>query len=179
MPRTQRCSLGRVSGITGARTATGRWAAVVCGVTERYFSMIENGKRSPSAGVLTRIAAELQVPVSALLGDEPPTGAPVTLTTAPDVAGALLGYGSTRAAGPPVGPVLLRERVEEAWRTWQKSDQRFTEIEEALPVLIADVEHSVRGLTARRATSRLGVTCSAWQLTSTGSCARTAAGPAV
>ncbi|MEV8400162.1 hypothetical protein [Streptomyces niveus] len=68
----------------------------------------------------------------------------MTLMTAPDVAGALLGYGSTRTAGPPVGPVLLRERVEEAWRTWQKSDQRFTEIEEALPVLIADVEHSVR-----------------------------------
>ncbi|MCI3221997.1 helix-turn-helix domain-containing protein [Streptomyces sp. NP-1717] len=118
--------------------------AGLCGVTERYFSMIENGKRSPSSGVLTRIAAELQVPVSALLGDEPPAKAPVTLTTAPDVAGALLGYRSTRAVGPPVGPVPLRERVEEAWRTWQKSDQRFTEIEEALPALIADVEHSVR-----------------------------------
>ncbi|MFC8830130.1 helix-turn-helix domain-containing protein [Streptomyces sp. NPDC057137] len=117
--------------------------AGLCGVTERYFSMIENGKRTPSPGLLTLIAAELQVPVSALLSDEPPTRATASLTTNPDVARALLGYGSARP-GPAVGPAALRERVEEAWRTWQKSTERFTEIEEVLPVLIADVEHSVR-----------------------------------
>ncbi|MFB8347891.1 helix-turn-helix domain-containing protein [Streptomyces niveus] len=117
--------------------------AGLCGVTERYFSMIENGKRTPSHEVLARIAAELQVPVSALLTDEPLAKATTSLTTAPDVAGALLGYGSTHT-GPAVGPAALRERVEEAWRTWQKSAERFTEIEEVLPALIGDVEHSVR-----------------------------------
>ncbi|MFC8079563.1 helix-turn-helix domain-containing protein [Streptomyces sp. NPDC057307] len=117
--------------------------AGLCGVTERYFSMIENEKRTPSPGLLTRIAAELQVPVSALLSDESPTRATASLTTSPDVARALLGYGAT-SPGPAVGPAALRERVEEAWRTWQKSSERFTEIEEVLPVLIADVEHSVR-----------------------------------
>lgn len=117
--------------------------AGLCGVTERYFSMIENGKRTPSPKLLTLIAAELEVPVSALLSDEPPAKAAVSLTTAPDVVRALLGYGST-CTGPVVGPAALRERVEEAWRTWQISGERFTEIEEVLPALVADVERSVR-----------------------------------
>lgn len=123
--------------------------AGLCGVTERYFSMIENGKRTPSPKLLTRIAAELDVPVAALLSDDSPPKDTTSLTTAPDVARALLGYGSTRT-GPVVGPAVLRERVEEAWRTWQTSAERYTEIEAALPALVVDIEHSVR---AHRASS--------------------------
>ncbi|MFJ2648292.1 helix-turn-helix domain-containing protein [Streptomyces sp. NPDC087420] len=117
--------------------------AGLCGVTERYFSMIENGKRVPSPKLLTRIAAELDVPVAALLADKSPAKAAASRTTAPDVAHALLGYGSTRT-GSPLGPAALRTRVEEAWCTWQTSTERFTEIEAVLPALVADAEYSVR-----------------------------------
>ncbi|WP_037895431.1 helix-turn-helix domain-containing protein [Streptomyces sp. Tu 6176] len=117
--------------------------AGLCGISERYLSMVENGKRTPSPKLLARIAAELDVPVAALLSDDPPAKATPSLSTAPDVAKALMGYGSTRSA-PAVGPAELRERVEGAWRIWQASAERFTEIEPLLPELIADIEHSVR-----------------------------------
>ncbi|MFI6701635.1 helix-turn-helix domain-containing protein [Streptomyces sp. NPDC050509] len=134
--------------------------AGLCSISERYLSMIENGKRTPSPKLLARIAAELDVPVAALLSDETPVKSPPSLTTAPDVARALMGYGSTRSA-PAAGPAELRERVETAWRVWQTSAERFVEIETMLPALIEDVEHSVRAhrtssdVTARRDILRL------------------------
>ncbi|MGW3498167.1 helix-turn-helix domain-containing protein [Streptomyces sp. NPDC001020] len=131
--------------------------AGLCEVSERYFSMIENGKRTPSPKLLTRIAAELDVPVGALLSDEPPRKAPPSLTTAPKVTRALMGYGSTRKDAA-AGPTELRERVEAAWRTWQTSEERFTEIETVLPALIEDVEHSIRAhRTSSDATARRDV----------------------
>lgn len=131
--------------------------AGLCGVTERYFSMLENGKRTPSAKLLSRIASELGVPVASLLSEEPPEPAKPRLTTAPDVARALMSYGSARSA-PAAGPADLRERVEAAWRVWQSSAERFSEIEPALPDLIVDVENSVRAhRTATDATARRDV----------------------
>ncbi|WP_030910146.1 helix-turn-helix domain-containing protein [Streptomyces sp. NRRL F-5126] len=117
--------------------------AGLCEVSERYLSMIENGKRTPSPKLLTRIAAELDVPVAALLSDEPPPKDPISLTTSPDVARALLGHTPTRAR-PVAGPTKLRDRVEDAWRIWQTSPERFSEIERVLPALIEDVEQSIR-----------------------------------
>lgn len=117
--------------------------AGLCGITERYLSLIETGKRTPSSDLLARLAAELGVPVAALLTDEPPPKNTEALNTAPDIARALMGYGSVRT-GPAAAPAVLRERVEDAWRTWQTSEERFTDVEEPLPALIADVEHAVR-----------------------------------
>jgi transcriptional regulator with XRE-family HTH domain len=117
--------------------------AGLCGITERYLSLIETGKRTPSPDLLARLAAELDVPVAALLSDEPPPKSTASLTTAPDIARALMGYGAA-LSGPAAAPAQLRERIEHAWRIWQTSQERFTDVEQLLPSLIADVEHAVR-----------------------------------
>ncbi|KOV62866.1 helix-turn-helix domain-containing protein [Streptomyces sp. MMG1121] len=117
--------------------------AGLCGITERYLSLIETGKKTPSPDVLARLARELGVPMSALLSDEPHPESGVSLSTVPDIARALMGYTGVRA-GAAVTPAELRDRVEEAWRTWQTSEERFSEVEQVLPQLIADVECAVR-----------------------------------
>ncbi|MEV5941069.1 helix-turn-helix domain-containing protein [Streptomyces sp. NPDC051994] len=117
--------------------------AGLCGISERYLSLIENGKRTPSASVLGRLAAELGVPVSALLTEHTPPEPAPPLTVEPAVARALMGYGPARSS-QPVEPAELRERVEQAWRIWQSSAARFTDIGAVLPALIEDVEHAVR-----------------------------------
>ena len=38
-----------------------------------YLSMVENGKREPKLSLITTLAAELDIPVTALLSQEPPT----------------------------------------------------------------------------------------------------------
>ncbi|MEV7908695.1 helix-turn-helix domain-containing protein [Streptomyces anulatus] len=45
--------------------------AGLCGITEEYLSQIERGLKIPSLPVLHALAAELGVPVSALLGETP------------------------------------------------------------------------------------------------------------
>ncbi|MFF4748863.1 helix-turn-helix domain-containing protein [Streptomyces sp. NPDC002514] len=117
--------------------------AGLCGITERYLSLIETGKKTPSPDVLVRLAAELDVPVAALLSDEPPRRGSVSLSTAPDIARALMGHGAARV-GSAATPADLRDRVEEAWRTWQTSEERFSDVETVLPRLIGEVEHAAR-----------------------------------
>lgn len=118
--------------------------AGLCGITERYLSMIENGQKTPSADVLSRPASELDVPIAALLSDSPGPEPVPTDRTAPDVARALMGYRRPPISTPVVPPADLRERVEQAWRTWQTSKERFTEAEATFPALIEDVEHALR-----------------------------------
>ena len=129
------------------RRASGRSQVVIaglCGITERYLQQIEAGRKVPSADVLARLPAELGVPIAALLAEEKPADQrTVPLTAAPAVARALMGYGPVGSSDPGT-PVELRERVERAWSSWQTSKGRFTEAAEALPGLIADVEHAVR-----------------------------------
>lgn len=117
--------------------------AGLCGISERYLSLIENGARVPSAAVLSRLAAELGVPVAALLTEHAPPEPQTPLTVEPAVARALMGYGLARST-QPAEPAVLRERVEQAWRIWQTSPTRFTDIAAVLPALIEDVEHAVR-----------------------------------
>lgn len=125
----------------GNRTQTA--IAGLCGISERYLSLIENGKRTPSADVLNRLAGELGVPVSALLAEDYVAEPAPPLTVEPAVARALMGYGPPTSQAPAT-PAELRERVEEAWRIWQNSKTRFTDIGAVLPLLIEDVEHAVR-----------------------------------
>jgi transcriptional regulator with XRE-family HTH domain len=117
--------------------------AGLCGITERYLQQIEAGQKVPSADVLARLAAELGVPLSALLAEDPVEEPSVPLTAAPGVARALMGYDRPRSAAP-ANPADLRERVEQAWRSWQSSKDRFTAAALVLPDLIGDVEHAVR-----------------------------------
>ncbi|MEU8690496.1 helix-turn-helix domain-containing protein [Streptomyces sp. NPDC048665] len=74
--------------------------AGLCGITERYLSLIETGKKTPSPDVLTRLARELGVPVSALLSDEPPAESGVSLSATPDIARALMGYKGAQPGRP-------------------------------------------------------------------------------
>ncbi|MFI8872528.1 helix-turn-helix domain-containing protein [Streptomyces sp. NPDC055243] len=117
--------------------------AGLCGITERYLSLIENGKKSPSPDLLGRVAAELGVTMAALLSDDPVPEAVPAITAAPSVARALMGC-TTPRSNQPVDPADLRARVEDAWRIWQTSKTRFTEAEPLLPALIADIEHADR-----------------------------------
>ncbi|MCC9707360.1 helix-turn-helix domain-containing protein [Streptomyces sp. MNU76] len=117
--------------------------AGLCGITDRYLEMIEAGSKVPSADVLARLAAELGVPVAALFTEAPADEPAAPVSTAPAIARALMGY-TAPASAAVLSPAQLRERVESAWRTWQSSKTRFTEIADVLPALITDVEHAVR-----------------------------------
>ncbi|MGW0647689.1 helix-turn-helix domain-containing protein [Streptomyces umbrinus] len=117
--------------------------AGLCGITERYLRLIEAGQKTPSADVLTRLAAELGVPVAALLTEDPTKEPAAPHTVAPEVARALMGHAPPRNTDP-ARPAQLRERVEHAWQIWQASKDRYTEAAQVLPSLIADVEHAVR-----------------------------------
>ncbi|MFE2971559.1 helix-turn-helix domain-containing protein [Streptomyces sp. NPDC059340] len=117
--------------------------AGLCGITDRYLEMIEAGSKVPSADVLARLAAELGVPVAALFTETPADEPAAPVSTAPAIARALMRY-APPASAAVLSPAQLRERVESAWRTWQSSKTRFTEIADVLPALITDVEHAVR-----------------------------------
>ncbi|MFI7049016.1 helix-turn-helix domain-containing protein [Streptosporangium sandarakinum] len=117
--------------------------AGLCGITEEYLSQIERGLKIPSLPVLHALAAELGVPVSALLDEHPRELPGKNGIIAQDVTRALMGYGPPRSS-LPIASTMLRERVESAWRTWQTSPTRFTDAAAVLPELIADVEHAVR-----------------------------------
>lgn len=129
------------------RTKRRRSQAVVaglCAITEDYLSRIERGKKTPTIGVLVALARELDVPVSALLGEGPSAGSAHSTTTAPDVAMALMGGCRLPQDAPVQSPARLRERVESAWSVWQTSKERFTEAAAVLPELISDVEYARR-----------------------------------
>src|SRR5262245_56288172 len=103
------------------RRSQGRSQAVVAGllgITERYLSLLETGRRTPSIGLLRRIADELGVPVASLLCEDRPGHAPAVPQSAPDLSRVLMGYGST-SSHLPVPNSQLRVRVERAWRIWQ------------------------------------------------------------
>jgi Predicted transcriptional regulators len=74
--------------------------AGLCGITDRYLSLIENGQKTPSAGLLARLAHELGVPITALLSDDQVTAPAVAVTAAPDVARALMGFASPSTDQP-------------------------------------------------------------------------------
>ncbi|AQW52164.1 helix-turn-helix domain-containing protein [Streptomyces violaceusniger] len=123
--------------------------AGLVGIAPDYLSQIERGLKVPSLPILHAIAQELGVPTAALLADMP-TGSRVSLdTTEPAIVQALMGYGQPCGASS-AEPTALRERVDSAWRIWQSSETRFTDMAGVLPGLIADTEQAAR--TARSAT---------------------------
>ncbi|MFD4032655.1 helix-turn-helix domain-containing protein [Streptomyces sp. NPDC058637] len=128
------------------RTGMGRTQAAVaglCGITTDYLSQIERGLKSPSSEVVARLAAELKVPVGYLLGDDQPARPAPGPAPGADVVRALLGQ-RPRRASTDLAPGGLLDRVEEAWRIWQTSATRFTDVETVLPDLIGDIETALR-----------------------------------
>lgn len=128
------------------RTRTGRQQDVIAGlvgITPDYLSKIEHGKRTPTIDVLHAIARELGVPVAALLAEAPALIADTIDTADQAITRVLMGYGPP-CSTPAAEPAQLRERVEQAWRSWQNSPTRYTEAARTLPPLIGDVEHALR-----------------------------------
>ncbi|MEV6130263.1 helix-turn-helix transcriptional regulator [Streptomyces violaceusniger] len=117
--------------------------AGLAGISPDYLSQIERGLKIPSLPILCAIAQELGVPTAALLADTPAPSRVPPDTTEPAIVQALMGYGPPRSA-PVAEPTALRERVESAWRAWQSSKTRFTDMAGVLPCLIADTEHAAR-----------------------------------
>lgn len=121
----------------------GRSQAVIAGlaeITENYLSQIERGQKTPTVGVLQRLATALGVPVSVLFGE--PSYAPDSSIhpVASAIQAALMMPPSAEAEPVPVGD--LRVRVASAWQTWQATARRFTDIAPLLPRLITDVQNS-------------------------------------
>ncbi|MEO3755011.1 helix-turn-helix transcriptional regulator [Streptomyces sp. B6B3] len=129
--------------LRAAREKQGRSQVAVaglCGITVDYLSQIERGLKLPSLTVLSSLAREVGTPLSVLLG-EPDQAAPSGSGSATSVVEGLLGIGPAAVSGgDPLTSVVLRDRVEQAWRMWQTSPQRFTVAAAVLPTLIAEVE---------------------------------------
>ncbi|WAP57815.1 helix-turn-helix domain-containing protein [Streptomyces sp. S465] len=117
--------------------------AGLVGISPDYLSQIERGLKIPSLPILYAIAQELGVPTAALLADAPAPSRVPPDTTEPAIVQVLMGYGPPRSA-VAAPPAALRERVESAWRAWQRSKTRFTDMAAVLPSLIADTEHAAR-----------------------------------
>jgi transcriptional regulator with XRE-family HTH domain len=112
------------------------------GISVDYLYAIERGLRTPSMPVLYRLAANLGVPVSALLS-EPSFGREDPATPwGPALARALVEV----APDGPEAPDLqaLRDRLYSLHRTWQESPNRYSETAPMLPDLVRDITHASR-----------------------------------
>ncbi|MFF3264916.1 helix-turn-helix domain-containing protein [Streptomyces sp. NPDC002932] len=129
------------------RIEQGRTQAVVaglCGISTEYLSQIERGLKTPARAVMSRLAAELQLPVAALMTDALDAVEAVVPARGSQVAQALLAH--HRPSSELLSADSLRGRVERLWRIWQSSPTRFTVAESLLPDLIRDIEGTGRAL---------------------------------
>jgi len=144
-----------------ARHKTQAVVAGLAGVTEDYLSQIERGLKTPSTALLHRLARVLGVPTSVLFGEssaEPATpGHPLSAA----IHTALAAGGDGASAGDPPDLLVLRDRVEAAWKSWQGSPRRYSQTGPLLPGLITDVQAATRiprvqpDAAARREAARL------------------------
>lgn len=129
--------------------------AVIAGlaeITENYLSQIERGLKTPTIGVLQRLATVLGVPVSVLLGEPSYVSESAIHPVAPAIQAALMSR--DQPAIEPVRLEALRSRVNAAWKTWQATALRFTGIAPLLPDLITDVQHAERSARGNSAAHR-------------------------
>src|SRR5438132_2807212 len=137
--------LARVIGarVRAARVASHRTQMVVAGlagITADYLYQIEHGKKLPTVPVLTQLAQALNMPLSRLVEQPPPSGHNRPCLT--DI-GAALYWALTQPPVPPYDPPSmpeLHDRVRSAWRIWQTSPHRYTKLGSQLPALITDTE---------------------------------------
>ncbi len=137
----------------------GRSQAVIAGlaeITENYLSQIERGRKTPTVGVLQRLAAVLGVPVSVLLGEPSYAVESAIHPMAAEIQAALMVQQASE--GEPASVGELRTRAAEAWRVWQATAARFSGIAPLLPPLIEDVqsaERATRGEPSHREVQRV------------------------
>lgn len=131
--------------VRARRTARRRKKTVVAGltgITADYLYQIERGMKLPTVTVLTRLAEVLGVSVAELLGQESATSSRLSNTAAGEaIYRALTEPAPAKGEAPPL--TELREQVEQAWKTWQTSPQRYTQLAGQLPQLIIDTEWAV------------------------------------
>ncbi|MBV9013654.1 MAG: helix-turn-helix transcriptional regulator [Pseudonocardiales bacterium] len=140
----------RLAGLIGARVCAIRVAkhqtrvvvAGLSGITTDYLYQIERGRKLPAIPMVIQLARVLGVPVSRLL--EGPEAAASERPGGTDV-GMVLYRALTQSVVPdesdePPPVAELGERVRSAWRIWQSSPYRYSELARQLPVLITDTE---------------------------------------
>lgn len=96
------------------RQARGKTQAVVAGlagVTEDYLSQIERGLKTPSTGLLHRLARALGVPASVLFGESPAEAATPGHPLSAAINTALVSRGTSGNGAMP-DLAVLRSRVE-------------------------------------------------------------------
>lgn len=124
------------------RTAQRRSQAAIAGlalISEEYLSKIERGLKTPTIPTLQRIAQQLGVPVSVLLGEAPtPDPDTVAYPGADAIQAALMHYPPAPAS--PDAAADLAARVEAAWDIWQGVPARYSTISPLLPDLIRDAQ---------------------------------------
>lgn len=128
----------RVRSVRAANRQTRVVVAGLTGITADYLYQIERGKKLPTIPVLTQLADVLKVPVSQLLAEE--SADTERHEPQPDRGTAL--YRALTQPSIPRDPLPvpdLHRQVRAAWRTWQTSPHRYTELFDQLPALVADV----------------------------------------
>jgi transcriptional regulator with XRE-family HTH domain len=150
--------------VRAARVADHRTQAVIAGltgITTDYLYQIERGKKLPTVPVLTQLADVLRIPLSALLGEKPTPSS----QHRPERSGDALYRALTQPVRGLELPSVadLHQDIESAWRTWQTSPYRYSELTTQLPRLIARTELAERRYRAdddqarRRAVQRCAV----------------------
>jgi len=135
------------------RTASRRTKVVVAGlagITPDYLYQIERGQKVPTVAVLTQLAEVLRVSVGELLGGRPERETKQVKAAAGDAIHRALTSPIAVNDEPPHLP-KLRSGVQDAWRTWQTSPHRYSQLTQRLPTLITDIEAAVRNSRAEQA----------------------------
>jgi transcriptional regulator with XRE-family HTH domain len=133
--------------------------AGLSGITTDYLYQIERGKKLPALPVAMELARVLRVPLSTLLGETPTAGPAVP----PLEAGVAIHHAMTWAspAQTSIDVAELHRQVESAWRTWQSSERRYSQLGRELPTLITATEQLRRMIGDDPATGRQVQRCAA------------------
>lgn len=128
------------------RTAGRRKQTVVAGlagITADYLYQIERGIKLPTVAVLARLAEVLGVSVAELIGQEPAAALRSSKTAAGEALYRALTSPLPITSEPP-SVTEVHERVAQAWRCWQTSPQRYSQLTGQLPQLIVGMESTVQ-----------------------------------
>lgn len=137
--------------------------AGLAGITPDYLYQIERGLKLPTVTVLKQLAEVLNVSADELLSSSSKREAP----TRPRPAGDALYRALTRPLASDVAAVdvkTLRRNVLDAWKTWQTSATRYSQLAPELPALVVDTEQALRSGANGSAADRREVQCCAADL---------------
>jgi transcriptional regulator with XRE-family HTH domain len=117
--------------------------AGLAGITTDYLYQIERGKKLPTLSVLMTLARALDIAPAALLSnDSQPMKSPKGSVVGDDLHRAMTLPPSVD--GEPLPLADLRTQVNEAWRLWQCSPNRYSQVSGLLGQLIIEVERCLR-----------------------------------